>query len=140
MLRTFGKTLGSIKRMAGDFQRQFNDALKDADVDVDEIKNMTSSKGFGPLEDARKSMEEFADTMKDPMELDPQIEAAPPKPKAATSKTVAKKPAAKPKAAAKKPAPAKTTGVAARKPAPKKRAAPRKKAAAAKTAEAKSAS
>ena len=84
MLRQFGKTLGSIKRMAGDFQRQFNDALKEAELD--EIKDLTSTKGFAPLEDARKSMEEFAQTMKDPMEADPQVEVAPP----------AKKQAAKP--------------------------------------------
>ncbi|MEM9278386.1 MAG: Sec-independent protein translocase protein TatB, partial [Pseudomonadota bacterium] len=66
MLRTFGKTLGSIKRMAGDFQRQFNDALRE--TELDELKDMTSTKGFAPLEDAKKSMEEFAQTMKDPVD------------------------------------------------------------------------
>ena len=109
MLRTFGKTIGSIKRMAGDFQRQVNDALKEAELD--DLKDMTSTKGFGPLEDAKKSMEEFAQTMKDPMEPDPQVEVAPPPPepkpeaanKPAPKKPAAKKPAAK-KAATRKPA------------------------------------
>lgn len=33
MLRTIGKTIGNMRRMAGDFQRQMNDALKEADLD-----------------------------------------------------------------------------------------------------------
>jgi sec-independent protein translocase protein TatB len=66
MLRAFGKTIGKIKRMAGDFQRQVDDAIKEADLD--DVKNMATNKTFAPLEDAKKSMEEFAQTMKDPLE------------------------------------------------------------------------
>ncbi len=120
MLRQVGKFVGSAKRMAGDFQRQFNDAIKD--TELDDLKDMTSSKGFGPLEDARKSMEEFAETMRDPMEPDPQVEVAPPKEvvaKAPAKKTPAKKPAAKPKAASTRKAPAKAS---AKKPAAPKAA------------------
>ncbi|MGI9353212.1 MAG: Sec-independent protein translocase protein TatB [Rhizobiaceae bacterium] len=140
MLRQFGKTLGSIKRMAGDFQRQFNDALKDAEID--EIKDLTSTKGFAPLEDARKSMEEFAQTMKDPMEPDPQVQVSPPDAKPATkpAKKAAPRKSAPRKTATKKPAASKSTSkangtkpAATRKPAAK-RAAPKKAApAAAKT-------
>ncbi|MEQ9689486.1 MAG: Sec-independent protein translocase protein TatB, partial [Bauldia litoralis] len=63
MLRTFGKTVGSLRRMAGDFQRQFNDALKDAEqsAGLDEVKKATS---FQPLEDARKSAESFQNSVK----------------------------------------------------------------------------
>ncbi len=134
MLRSLGKTIGGVKRMAGDFQRQFNDAIREADLD--EVKDLTSTKGFGPLEDARKSMEEFAQTIQDPVSSEPEIEApaekkeAEPVKKPAVKKATAKKPAAqaqsaKTKAAPKKPAakkaaPRKTT---ARKTAPKKPAA-----------------
>ncbi|MCV6577400.1 MAG: Sec-independent protein translocase protein TatB [Cohaesibacter sp.] len=33
LLRTIGKTVGNLRRMAGDFQHQFNDALKEAELD-----------------------------------------------------------------------------------------------------------
>lgn len=105
MLRSLGKTIGGVKRMAGDFQRQFNDAIKEADLD--DVKDLTSTKGFGPLEDARKSMEEFAQTMEAPVETQPEIEAPAIAPEAA-AKPATKKPAAKKapakKTAAKKPA------------------------------------
>lgn len=104
MLRSLGKTIGSVKRMAGDFQRQFNDAIKEADLD--DVKDLTSSKGFGPLEDARKSMEEFAQTMDDNMDFDSEVEA----PAIAPEPEIGSKPAAK-KASAKK-APAKKTTAA----------------------------
>lgn len=59
MLRTIGKTVGNLRRMAGDFQRQFSDALKEADID--EIKNsLTKSTSIGnPLADITKSAEEL---------------------------------------------------------------------------------
>ncbi len=37
LLRTIGKTIGNVRRMAGDFQSQFNDALREAELD--EVKN-----------------------------------------------------------------------------------------------------
>ncbi len=140
MLRSLGKTIGGVKRMAGDFQRQFNDAIKEADLD--DVKDLTTTKGFAPLEDARKSMEEFAQTMEAPVESEPEIEAPAIAPE--PEPTPAKKPAAK-KAPAKKAAPrktaAKTTAAkpAAKKPAAKK-AAPRKTAAKKPAASAKSTS
>ena len=69
MLRQLGKTIGSVKRMAGDFQRQFNDAVKDAELD--DLKDMTSAKGFSPLEDAKKSMEEFTKSVEDSVNATP---------------------------------------------------------------------
>ena len=135
MLRTIGKSIGKIKRMAGDFQRQVDDAIKEADLD--DIKDIASNKTFAPLDDAKKSMEEFAKTMQDPLEahkavvndeLDAPLEEAKTVKKTTTKKTAAKKPAPKKpaanaapkKAAAKKPAARKT---AAKKPAPKRTAA-----------------
>ncbi len=43
MLRTVGKTVGKMRRMANDFQRQFNDALKEAEID--EIKKSVEAVG-----------------------------------------------------------------------------------------------
>jgi sec-independent protein translocase protein TatB len=43
MLRAFGKTMGRMRRMAGDFQRQFNDALKEAELD--DIKKSVEAVG-----------------------------------------------------------------------------------------------
>lgn len=138
MLRAFGKTIGKVKRMAGDFQRQVDDAIKEADLD--DIKDIASNKTFAPLDDAKKSMEEFTQKMKDPLEAHksvindeieaideieaPAVAAKPAAKKAPTKKTAAKKtaprkaPAKKP-AAAKKPAPKRA---AAKKPAPAKSA------------------
>ncbi|MEM9329771.1 MAG: Sec-independent protein translocase protein TatB [Pseudomonadota bacterium] len=122
MLRTFGKTLGSVKRMAGDFQRQFNDALREAEVD--DLKDIASTKGFAPLEDAKKSMEELAQSMNEPM--DSEIEAPAAAPAEETKpKTVKKTPQRKAtaKTAAVRKTRSKTNGAKA--PAPK--AAPAKK-------------
>lgn len=142
MLRSFGKALGSMKRMANDFQRQFNDALKEAELD--DVKDLTSTKGFGPLEDARKSMEEVTQAMNSPVTHDPELEIAPPvetQPEIeapAVTKTQAKAapaPAAKAAKPARKPAARKTAAAktAAAKPA-KKPAAARKQPAKAKSA------
>lgn len=139
MLRAIGKSIGKIKRMAGDFQRQVDDAIKEADLD--DIKDIASNKTFAPLDDAKKSMEEFTKTMQDPLEahkavvndeLDAPVKVAKTATKATAKKTSTKK------AAPKKPA-AKTTS----KPAPKKPAAKKpapKRVAAKKPATAKSAS
>ena len=137
MLRAFGKTIGKIKRMAGDFQRQVDDAIKEADLD--DIKDIASNKTFAPLDDAKKSMEEFKQSMKNPLEahksvINDEIEAideieAPAVTKPAVKKALTKKPAAK------KASPKKTTAkkpVATKKPAVKRTAT--KKPAAAKSA------
>ena len=70
MLRTIGKTVGNLRRMAGDFQRQFSDALKEADID--EVKNdLSKSTSFSnPLEDINKSVEELLS----PVDLDDDLD------------------------------------------------------------------
>lgn len=137
MLRAFGKTIGKVKRMAGDFQRQVDDAIKEADLD--DIKDMASNKTFAPLDDAKKSMEDFTKKIQDPLEahksvINDDIEEideieAPAVSKPVAKKAPAKKPATK-KAAPRKAAPKKPTTV--KKAAPKKTAA--KKPATAKSA------
>lgn len=45
LLRTVGKTVATLRRMAGDFQTQFNEALKEAELDglKDEITGLKDS-------------------------------------------------------------------------------------------------
>lgn len=56
MLRTIGKSVSTVRRMAGDFQRQFDQALREAELD--EVRK-EMKKPFQPLEDARKSALDF---------------------------------------------------------------------------------
>lgn len=112
MLRSIGKTIGSVKRMANDFQRQFNDALKESELD--EITDLAKNKTFAPLEDAKKSMEEFQSSVMDPIDADewdpegdPEALVAQTTPAAKPTKTAAKEEKSKPEV--KKAAPRKTT-------------------------------
>ena len=60
MLRTFGQTVGKLRRMANEFQSTFNDALREAEkqADIDEIRKQVESVGnFDPLGDIKKSVE-----------------------------------------------------------------------------------
>lgn len=51
LLRTVGKTISGVKRMAGDFQQQFNDAIEETDLgDLKDIKDIATGKGLNPLE------------------------------------------------------------------------------------------
>ncbi len=43
LLRTIGKTVATLRRMAGDFQTQFNEALREAELD-DVAKDLTGIK------------------------------------------------------------------------------------------------
>ena len=78
LLRTIGKTVANLRRMAGDFQNQFNDALREAELDdvANSISDMRSlnprtavknavTKHLGELGDVSdevsKSMKESSD-------------------------------------------------------------------------------
>ena len=59
MLRSAGQLLGRMRRMASDFQKTFNDAIKDAErqVGVDEIrKEVDSVKQLNPVSDLKNTM------------------------------------------------------------------------------------
>ena len=64
MLRTFGKTMGTVRRTANDFKRQFDDALREAEREFDladtrkELKALVSD----PLAETKK---DFDRTMHD---------------------------------------------------------------------------
>ena len=58
MLRTFGRTTSKLRSMAGDFQRQFNEALKEAELD-DVKKSVDSLKGLNPANEIKKQLNPF---------------------------------------------------------------------------------
>ncbi len=108
MLRTFGQTVGKLRRMAGDFQSTFNDAVRDVEkqADIDEMRKAADEAGnFDPLRDIKKSLDPLKNM---DAEVKRDIEkpvTADTKPAAAVKKrATAKKPAAPKKAAAAKKA------------------------------------
>jgi sec-independent protein translocase protein TatB len=58
MLRTFGKTTAKLRAMAGDFQKQFNDALKEAELE-DLKKSVDELRGLNPASEIRKQLNPF---------------------------------------------------------------------------------
>ena len=58
MLRTFGRTTAKMRSMAGDFQKQFNEALKEAELD-DVKKSVDSLKGLNPAAEIKKQLNPF---------------------------------------------------------------------------------
>ena len=55
MLRTFGRTTTQLRRMAGDFRRQFDDALREAEID--ELRKTAGDiRKLDPTSDIRKAM------------------------------------------------------------------------------------
>ncbi|WP_353641282.1 Sec-independent protein translocase protein TatB [Mesorhizobium sp. WSM2239] len=58
MLRTFGKTTAKLRSMAGDFQKQFNEALKEAELD-DVRKSVDTLRGMNPAAEIKKQLNPF---------------------------------------------------------------------------------
>lgn len=98
MLRTFGRTTSKLRVMAGDFRRQFDDALKDAELDdikklADDARNLHPAravrKAFDPVEKAARDVKAGLDSAMSPKEPDRKPDAAPaqpvPKPAAAAA-------------------------------------------------------
>jgi sec-independent protein translocase protein TatB len=58
MLRTFGKTMGQVRRTANDFKRQFDEAVREAEREVDLEDTRKTLKSIGnPLADAKKDLD-----------------------------------------------------------------------------------
>jgi sec-independent protein translocase protein TatB len=63
VLRTLGQWMTKIRRMAGDFQNQFHDAMREAELadlkkEVDEMAAQAANySNFDPLADVRKDLE-----------------------------------------------------------------------------------
>ncbi|SFT70928.1 Sec-independent protein translocase protein TatB [Mesorhizobium sp. YR577] len=58
MLRTFGKTTAKLRTMAGDFQKQFNEALKEAELD-DVKKSVDELRSLNPTAEIKKQLNPF---------------------------------------------------------------------------------
>jgi sec-independent protein translocase protein TatB len=58
MLRTFGRTTTKLRGMAADFQKQFNDALKEAELD-DVKKSVDSLRSLNPAAEIKKQLNPF---------------------------------------------------------------------------------
>lgn len=56
MLRTFGKTMTQLRRMAGDFRKQFDEALSEAELD-DVRDSVRDLKAMDPRKDLRKALD-----------------------------------------------------------------------------------
>jgi sec-independent protein translocase protein TatB len=102
VLRTVGQYMGKIRRMASEFQGQFQEAMREAEMadlkkQVDEITD--TAKGltdFDPIADVRKEIESFS--------ADPLAEPSP-EPSAASPEAAAPIAAAPPDVAVPQPAP-----------------------------------
>jgi sec-independent protein translocase protein TatB len=89
MLRTFGKTTAKLRAMAGDFQKQFNEALKEAELDdvkksVDELRNLNPAneirKQLNPFEKAAADVRAGLNSLKPAQPATPAQPAAPAEP------------------------------------------------------------
>lgn len=58
MLRTFGRTVAKLRSMAGDFQKQFNEALKEAELE-DVKKSVDALRGLNPAAEIKKQLNPF---------------------------------------------------------------------------------
>jgi len=81
-MRTVGQWTTKVKRMAGDFQRQFNEAVREAELD--DVKKEVSSLGkLDPMADLRKSLTKAdTDLKSDLKKVDDSIAASLKKPDA----------------------------------------------------------
>jgi sec-independent protein translocase protein TatB len=88
VVRTLGQTMAKLRRMAADFQNQFNEAMREAELadlkkDAEKmIESATSAVSYNPLE---KAGEELQKTIEDATSLPPaaSVLAPPPLEKAA---------------------------------------------------------
>jgi sec-independent protein translocase protein TatB len=58
MLRSFGKTMGQVRKMSNDFKRQFDEALREAEreVGLEDTKKQLQG-AMKPLADVRKDLD-----------------------------------------------------------------------------------
>jgi sec-independent protein translocase protein TatB len=98
VLRMVGQWMGKIRRMASEFQGQFQEAMREAEMEdikkqVDDMTSAASSvASFDPIGDISK---EFETAIEDkPKEAEPQVATAPPAPDVIVPSESAPEPAA----------------------------------------------
>jgi sec-independent protein translocase protein TatB len=108
-LRTLGQWMAKVRRMASEFQNQFHEAMREAELadlkkEVDEMATKAQSYAhFDPIDDIRKDIEKAAspppdldtltDTAASPPAATPPVATAPASPPAATDTPPAVAPA-----------------------------------------------
>ncbi|MCB1487615.1 MAG: twin-arginine translocase subunit TatB [Bauldia sp.] len=78
-LRAVGHWTGKARRMAGDFQRQFNEALREAELD-DVKKSVAEIGKIDPLGDIRKEMSKTEAGIKTNLEKATKVDTPKPEP------------------------------------------------------------
>jgi len=131
-MRAVGQWTGRAKRMAGDFQRQFNEAVREAELD-DVRKEVSSLAKINPLNDLKKTIAKadtdlkadlkkvddgIAASLDKPDAVNPVPKAAPPAAADPVAPAVAAAPEAAPAAAASPPPAPEAPAVAEPAPAP----------------------
>jgi len=128
LMRTFGFYAGKVRRMAGDFQRQFNDAM--AESEADEVRknleairaNMGTTGDFAALSDKPLMTGEPPRTALGAPPLNTQPAEEPLQPKRAPAKKAAKKAAKSAGTKAAEPKNSKPKNAEPKSPAPRKTA------------------
>lgn len=84
VLRTLGHYMGKVKRMASEFQGQFNDAIREAELHdlqkqaQDLTSSVTDISSFDPMADTREAMEQALETKPAPSpEANPEAKTEP---------------------------------------------------------------
>ena len=102
MLRVFGRTVAKVRGMAAEFRGQFDDALREAELD--EVRKATSDLGkMNPktaMQEAMKPFREAGEGLKKDMSVGPEMEGPSDPPRAAGTDAAATEPAATPSDAA----------------------------------------
>jgi sec-independent protein translocase protein TatB len=104
MLRAFGRTTSKVRAMAGEFRKQFDDALKEAELD--EFKNLANDarklnpaaelkKAMSPMEKAARDVKSGLDQAMNPAPR-PSTDTASEETTASETAAAAPQPAAKP--------------------------------------------
>lgn len=80
-LRTLGQWTGKLRRMASEFQSQFHEAMREAEMDdlkkkVDEMTSHSYA-GFDPVADVRKELESTQRQIEGAMSGDPAVSTEP---------------------------------------------------------------
>jgi sec-independent protein translocase protein TatB len=102
-LRTLGQWMGKVRRMASEFQNQFHEAMREAELadlkkEVDEMATKAQSyANFDPIDDIRKDLEKAAGP---PPDLDTLTDTAASPPPSAAVPSASTPPAETPPASA----------------------------------------
>ena len=79
MLRVFGRTVAKVRGMAAEFRGQFDEALREAELD--EVRKATSDLGkLNPKNAMREAMQPFRDandSIKKDLDVGPEMEGPP---------------------------------------------------------------